>query len=96
MRRLPLEYRREPRLALAGGKDGLDLVRKILRKAANHLAPDGVLVGSPGSMGTQLPDELPEVRKIFADELARHGLAPRMDAAYAAELPDLPPLAKSA
>ena len=31
-------------------------------------------------------DELPAVRKIFADELARHGLSSRMDAAYAAEL----------
>ena len=41
-------------------------------------------------------DELPAVRKIFADELARHGLSSRMDAAYAAELPELPPLAKSA
>jgi hypothetical protein len=41
-------------------------------------------------------DELPAVRKIFADELARNGLSPRMDAAYAAELPDLPPLARSA
>jgi hypothetical protein len=32
---------------------------------------------------------------MFADELARHGLTPRMDAAYAQELPDLPPLAKA-
>ena len=45
---------------------------------------------------TPRADELPAVRKIFADELARNGLTPRMDAAYAAELPDLPPLAKSA
>jgi oxalate decarboxylase/phosphoglucose isomerase-like protein (cupin superfamily) len=40
-------------------------------------------------------DEKPFVRKMFADELARHGLTPRMDAAYAQELPDLPPLAKA-
>jgi hypothetical protein len=36
------------------------------------------------------------VRKIFTDELAKHGLTPRMDQAYAQELADLPPLAKSA
>src|SRR6266511_3193222 len=41
-------------------------------------------------------DEAPLVRKIFSDELAKHGLTPRMDQAYATELADLPPLAKSA
>ena len=41
-------------------------------------------------------DEQPVVRKTFADALAKNGLAPRMDQAYATELADLPPLAKSA
>jgi oxalate decarboxylase/phosphoglucose isomerase-like protein (cupin superfamily) len=41
-------------------------------------------------------DELPTVRKIFADELAKNGQTSRMDAAYAAELADLPGMAKSA
>jgi hypothetical protein len=40
-------------------------------------------------------DEMPMVRKMFADELAQHGLTPRMDRAYAQKLADLPPLAKS-
>jgi oxalate decarboxylase/phosphoglucose isomerase-like protein (cupin superfamily) len=40
-------------------------------------------------------DETPAVRKMFADELAKHGMAPRMDQAYAQELADLPPLAKA-
>ena len=44
MAALPPEYRAEPALALAGGEDGMDLVRPILREAANHLANDGVLV----------------------------------------------------
>ncbi|MDH4189470.1 MAG: ethanolamine ammonia lyase-activating protein [Betaproteobacteria bacterium] len=35
-------------------------------------------------------DELPKVRKWFVDALAEHGLKPRMDEAYAAELGDLP------
>ena len=34
-------------------------------------------------------DERPEVRRIFAAELAKHGVAPRMDGAYAKELTDL-------
>ncbi len=41
-------------------------------------------------------DEKPFVRKLFADELAKHGMTSRMDQAYAQELADLPPLAKSA
>ena len=36
-------------------------------------------------------DETPRVRTLFADELAKHGLKPKMDEAYQAELPDLPP-----
>jgi ribosomal protein L3 glutamine methyltransferase len=48
MRRLPAEYRQEPSLALAGGSDGLDLVRKILARAGEHLAPSGLLVVEVG------------------------------------------------
>jgi len=44
MRALPREYRHEPRLALAGGRDGLDFVRRLLAAARAHLQPDGVLV----------------------------------------------------
>lgn len=44
MRKLPLEYRREPALALEGGSDGLDAVRIILSQAAAHLNADGLLV----------------------------------------------------
>ncbi len=48
MRALPREYRLEPRLALAGGADGLALVRRILRQAGAHLAPRGLLVCEVG------------------------------------------------
>ena len=44
MDELPQEYRHEPALALAGGEDGMDLVRKILRDAPSKLTPEGVLV----------------------------------------------------
>jgi ribosomal protein L3 glutamine methyltransferase len=44
MRRLPPEYRREPRIALAGGRDGLDFVRPLLAQAPRHLGPRGLLV----------------------------------------------------
>lgn len=44
MRALPREYRHEPRLALAGGRDGLDLVRRMLARSGAHLNPGGLLV----------------------------------------------------
>jgi len=43
MARLPPEYRCEPELGLAGGGDGLDVIRRILREAARHLEPYGLL-----------------------------------------------------
>ena len=41
---LPPEYRAEPALALAGGADGMDFVRRLLAGAAAQLTPAGVLV----------------------------------------------------
>jgi ribosomal protein L3 glutamine methyltransferase len=45
---LPSEYRHEPRLALAGGRDGLDLAARIVGQAAAHLEPGGALVCEVG------------------------------------------------
>lgn len=48
MRRLPREYRSEPPISLAGGNDGLTVVRALLSKAALHLKPKGLLVVEVG------------------------------------------------
>ncbi len=44
MAALLAEYRAEPALALAGGDDGMDLIRRILRDAPAHMSERGVLV----------------------------------------------------
>jgi ribosomal protein L3 glutamine methyltransferase len=44
MKSLPAEYRHEPEMALAGGADGMDIVRRIISEARNWLTDEGVLV----------------------------------------------------
>lgn len=48
METLPREYRHEPALGLAGGADGMDAVRVILKEAPRFLSHDGVLVVEVG------------------------------------------------
>ncbi|HZV64169.1 MAG TPA: 50S ribosomal protein L3 N(5)-glutamine methyltransferase [Telluria sp.] len=49
MGKLPQEYLREPQIALDGGSDGMDLVRKIVAGAADYLTPDGILMVEIGN-----------------------------------------------
>ncbi len=44
MGQLPPEYLREPRIALDGGSDGMDLVRTIIKGAAERLSDNGILI----------------------------------------------------
>ena len=44
MAALPAEYRAEPELALAGGSDGMDFIRKLLREAPAQMSEHAVLV----------------------------------------------------
>lgn len=61
MRRLPREYRHEPTFALAGGRDGLDVVRRILLGAAAHLQPGGLLLVEVGGGRRRLERAFPQV-----------------------------------
>jgi ribosomal protein L3 glutamine methyltransferase len=61
MRRLPKEYRHEPVMALAAGKDGLDLVHGILKEAKNHLTPGGLLVCEIGGNRKALERAYPRI-----------------------------------
>ncbi|HET9699666.1 MAG TPA: 50S ribosomal protein L3 N(5)-glutamine methyltransferase [Burkholderiales bacterium] len=61
MRRLPPEYRHEPALALAAGRDGLDVVRRILAQAPAHLSPRGLLVVEVGDGREALEQSFPDL-----------------------------------
>jgi ribosomal protein L3 glutamine methyltransferase len=67
MRTLPAEYRAEPALALAGGTDGLDIVRRILRDAPLHLRPEGCLIVEVGHNRDVLETACPDTPFIWLE-----------------------------
>ena len=64
---LPPEYRYEPSIALNGGDDGLDIVRRILSGAAQRLNEGGLLVLDVGEMGPLLEGVFPKVPFTWLD-----------------------------
>ncbi len=64
---LPDEYDHEPRLALAAGEDGLDVVRRLLADAKNYLTDDGLLVVEVGDSRPELEDAFPDVPFLWPD-----------------------------
>jgi ribosomal protein L3 glutamine methyltransferase len=73
MDKLPMEYRHEPRLALAGGADGLVLVKKILERAGKHLRPAGLLVCEIGSNRRALERAFPRTGFLWPETAAGAG-----------------------
>ena len=61
METLPKEYQHEPRMALAGGADGLDIVRRIIRQARGYLKRGGVLVVEVGHERGAVEAAFPEL-----------------------------------
>lgn len=61
MEALPDEYRKEPRLGLEAGADGLDLARVLLAGARRHLEPDGILVVEVGDSEAALVAACPDI-----------------------------------
>ncbi len=67
MRRLPREYRHEPRLGLASGADGLNSVRVILGAACEHLRDDGLLVVEVGNSERALMRAFPRMPFVWPE-----------------------------
>ena len=72
MRVLPAEYRAEPELALAGGIDGMDLVRRIAAGAASHMTRDAVLVLEIGNERAHFEAAFPRLEVAWLETSAGH------------------------
>jgi ribosomal protein L3 glutamine methyltransferase len=64
---LPPEYQHEPRLALAAGTDGLDLVRRIVDEAPRHLSKSGSLLCEVGRGRRALEKAYPRLPFVWLD-----------------------------
>ncbi len=84
MRRLPPEYRREPRLGLDGGRDGLAFTRRILLAARDFLRPSGLLVVEIGHNRRSLERAFPRLPFIWPETSAGY------DCVFVSSREDLP------
>ena len=70
MQALPPEYRHEPALALAGGEDGMDLVRRLLAALPAYLAPGGLLVLEIGNEREHFEAAFPSLAPVWLQTAA--------------------------
>ncbi len=70
MAQLPAEYRAEPELALAGGTDGMDFVRRLLREAPAHMTEGAVLVLEIGNERAHFEDAFPQLAAVWLETSA--------------------------
>ncbi len=64
---LPAEYRHEPRMALAAGDDGLDLVRRIIADSGRFMNEDAVLIVEVGNSQPAMEQAYPDLPLIWLD-----------------------------
>ncbi|MFA7668670.1 MAG: 50S ribosomal protein L3 N(5)-glutamine methyltransferase [Burkholderiaceae bacterium] len=62
---LPAEYLHEPQMALAGGGDGMDLVRRVLRDAPARMSPGGSLVLEIGHEYDHFATAFPQLEPVW-------------------------------
>ena len=70
MAALPAEYRAEPELALAGGADGMDFVRRLIASAPRHLRPEGALVLEIGHERAHFESAFPHLNPLWLETSA--------------------------
>ncbi len=70
---LPAEYRHEPTLALGSGEDGLDVVRRLLADAADHLTDAGLLFVEVGHNADIVTAAFPDLPVTWVDAPSGEG-----------------------
>jgi len=70
MAALPPEFRAEPALALAGGVDGMDFIRKLLQEAPAQMGPDAILVLEIGHERAHFEAAFPRLEVIWLETSA--------------------------
>ncbi len=55
------EFQREPRMSLDGGKDGLDIIRRLLEQSRTRLKPHGVILIEVGGLRSAMDREFAEL-----------------------------------
>lgn len=70
MASLPPEYRAEPELALAGGSDGMDFIRQLLRDAPSRMTENAVLVLEIGNERPHFEAAFPHLPVFWLDTSA--------------------------
>jgi ribosomal protein L3 glutamine methyltransferase len=73
MAELPRECRAEPKLAFDGGADGLDMIRRILQEAEQHLTPEGGLLCEIGRGRERLEAAFPQLPLLWLDSEESEG-----------------------
>mgnify|MGYP000505826211 CR=1 FL=1 len=67
MNALPAEYHAEPALALAGGDDGMDLIRRIIAAAPDYLSERGALLLEIGNEFENFKKAFPQIPVIWME-----------------------------
>jgi ribosomal protein L3 glutamine methyltransferase len=67
MNALPAEYHAEPALALAGGDDGMDLIRKIIAGAPDYLSERGAILIEIGNEYEYFKKAFPQIPVIWME-----------------------------
>ena len=72
MAALPAEFQAEPALALAGGEDGMDFVRRLLSQVASFMSAQAVLVLEIGHERTHFERAFPTLEPLWLETSAGH------------------------
>ena len=67
MNALPTEYHSEPELALAGGEDGMDIIRRIIASAPDYLSERGAILLEIGNEYEHFKKAFPQIPAIWME-----------------------------